>query len=81
MRDVLVSLRRLYGERAPSYMRLWSAIQDGRVAARREPSCLMVEDDDATIAAALGLTAAEPSPVQRPKPRPRPSSPSLPPAA
>jgi hypothetical protein len=59
VRDVLVSLRRTYGAQAPTYGRLWVAIQDGRIAVRHEPSCLVVEDDDATIAAALGLTPSQ----------------------
>ena len=70
VREVLVALRQRYGERAPSYHQLWHATQDGRVSVIRDPACLMIQDDDATIVAALGLEGPRPRPGPKPKPRP-----------
>jgi hypothetical protein len=60
VRDVLPGLRRRYGVQTPSYQKFWAATQDGRIASRREGAFLVIDDDDETIAEALGL---EPSRV------------------
>jgi hypothetical protein len=55
VRDVLVGLRRKYGDQAPNYQKFWAATQDGRITAHRVGASLIVEDDDETIARVLGL--------------------------
>jgi hypothetical protein len=58
VREVLSSLRRTYGSRAPSYYVFWTAVQEGKVRATRKSAYLLIHDDDETVAAALGLTRA-----------------------
>jgi hypothetical protein len=55
VRNVLVGLRRKYGDRAPNYQKFWAATQDGRITARREGASLVIVDDDETIARVLDL--------------------------
>jgi hypothetical protein len=57
VRDVMAGLRRKYGDRAPNYQKFWAATQDGRITARRMGAFLVIDDDDETIAEALGLVS------------------------
>ena len=56
---VLASLRSTLGPATPSYGRFWARIQDGTIEACRLRGGWLVTDDDAAIAAKLGLTVVQ----------------------